>query len=266
MPSTRSSRASASPFRPIGITWAQMASGKVLGKRAQGAIATYRLPSLLGGMLAVLGLWWLLGPLVGARTSLIAAALFAVTPIVALQAQLAIPEGPLLLAIVVAQLTLLRLYCAPKPSAGTELALAFWAAQGFGILLNALAVPILSLSTLIALYIFDRQRRLARTPAPALRRAADARHRRAVALGARPLRRHPVQLHELVGALHRAGRRAGHEVEGGAAHLHARRSSSASCRARCCWCRPSKACGRTALAPCRASSSAGSPATSSTWS
>jgi len=144
-------------FRPIGITWAQMASGKLLGKRAQAAIATYRLPSLLGGILAVLSLWWLLRPLVMARSALIAAALFAVTPIVALQSQLAIPEGPLLLAIVVAQLTLLRLYCAPKPVHGTELALIFWAAQGFGILLNALAVPILSLSTVVALYAFDRE-------------------------------------------------------------------------------------------------------------
>jgi 4-amino-4-deoxy-L-arabinose transferase-like glycosyltransferase len=85
-----------------------------------------------------------------------------VTPIVALQAELAIPEGPLLLAIVVAQLTLLRLYCARESESGSGtksevgLALAFWTAQGAAILLNALAVPILSIVTLIALYCFDR--------------------------------------------------------------------------------------------------------------
>ncbi len=144
-------------FRPIGIYWLQMAAGAALGKDAQSAIATYRLPSLLGGILAVLGVWGLLRPLLGKRGALIAAALFAVTPIVALQAELAIPEGPLLVAIVVAQLTLLRLYCAADPRRGTRgLALLFWTAQGFGILLNALAVPILSLSTLVALYAFDR--------------------------------------------------------------------------------------------------------------
>ena len=133
-----------------------MASGALLGPSAWSAIATYRLPSLLGGVLAVLAVWWLLRPLLGARGSLIAAALFAVTPIVALQAQLSIPEGPLLLAIVVAQLTLLRLYCAREGEEDTRLALLFWAAQGFGILLNALAVPILSLATVVALYVFDR--------------------------------------------------------------------------------------------------------------
>ncbi len=145
------------PFRPIGITWLQMASAKLLGKHVRGAIATYRLPSLIGGILAVLSVWWLLGPLLGSRGALISAALFAVSPIVALQAQLAIPEGPLLLAACLAQLTLLRLYCGPDPKSATWLALLFWAAQGCAMLLNALAVPILSLSTIIALFVFDRR-------------------------------------------------------------------------------------------------------------
>jgi 4-amino-4-deoxy-L-arabinose transferase-like glycosyltransferase len=144
------------PFRPIGIYWLQTASGALLGPSAWGAIATYRLPSLLGGILAVVAVWWLLRPLLGPRRSLVAAALFAVTPVVALQAELAIPEGPLLLAIVVAQLTLLRLYCAPEGERQTELALLFWTAQGCGMLLNALAVPILSLSTIAALCALNR--------------------------------------------------------------------------------------------------------------
>jgi 4-amino-4-deoxy-L-arabinose transferase-like glycosyltransferase len=146
-------------FRPIGIYWLQVGAGKLLGHKAQHAIATYRLPSLLAGVLAVLAMWWLMRPLLGERRALIAAGLYAVTPIVALQASLSIPEGPLLLSIVVAQCALLRLYCAPESDRANAswIALAFWAAQGFGMLLNALAVPILSLSTIIALYVFDRR-------------------------------------------------------------------------------------------------------------
>jgi len=146
-------------FRPIGIYWLQTGAGKVLGRGAWGAIATYRLPSFIAGVLAVLALWWLSRPLVGSRRAIIAAALYAVSPIVALQATLSIPEGPLLLSIVVAQLCLLRIYCAQVGDSKNEpwLAMLFWAAQGFGILLNALAVPILSLSTVIALYAFDRR-------------------------------------------------------------------------------------------------------------
>jgi len=146
-------------FRPIGIYWLQIGAGELLGRAAQRVIATYRLPSLLGGILAVLALWWLTRPLLGGRRAIIAAALFAVSPIVALQASLSIPEGPLLLAIVVAQCTLMRLYCAPPDDRNEArwLALAFWAAQGSGMLLNALAVPMLSLTTIVALYVFDRR-------------------------------------------------------------------------------------------------------------
>lgn len=146
-----------SPFRPIGIYWLQIASGKLFGAGAWDSIATYRIPSLLAGLLAVLAVWWLLRPLLGPQASLIAAAFYAVTPIVALQTQLAIPEGPLLLAMALAQLSLLRIYCAGESERHAGLAILFWCAQGFGILLNALAVPILSLSTIIALFIFDRR-------------------------------------------------------------------------------------------------------------
>ncbi|MFA9550018.1 MAG: ArnT family glycosyltransferase [Hyphomicrobium sp.] len=111
-------------FRPIGVYWLQIASGKLLGPGAWDAISTYRFPSLLGGLLAVLAVWWLLRPLLGPRGSVIAAAFYAVTPIVALQAQLAIPEGPLLLAAAVAQLSLLRIYyCAAEGERHTGLAI-----------------------------------------------------------------------------------------------------------------------------------------------
>ena len=146
-------------FRPIGIYWAQIATGKVLGKDTWASIATYRIPSLIAGILAILALWQLSRPLLGDRRAIIAAAFFAVSPIVALQSILSIPEGPLLLSIVLAQLTLLRLYCAPHGDLRKEplLALTFWVAQGLGMLLNALAVPILSITTLIALYVMDRR-------------------------------------------------------------------------------------------------------------
>jgi 4-amino-4-deoxy-L-arabinose transferase-like glycosyltransferase len=143
-------------FRPIGITWLQAGTAALLGHRAEGAIASYRLASVIAAVLAVLALWRLLIPLTGARRAIIAAGLFAVTPIVALQAGLAIPEGPLLLTIVLAQLSLLRIYCAPAGERTFGLALIFWASLGASVLLNALAVPILSLSTVIALFVFDR--------------------------------------------------------------------------------------------------------------
>ena len=114
----------------------------------------------------------------------------------------------------------------------------FWAAQGFGMLLNALAVPILSLSTIIALARLRSELRLAQAPAPVDRHPADADHRRAVASRARPHRwRRAVLGPHLARADPRAGRRSRHEMEGRAVHLHVWRSCSASCPARSCWCR-----------------------------
>jgi 4-amino-4-deoxy-L-arabinose transferase-like glycosyltransferase len=144
------------PFRPIGAFWLQMGAASALGTEARDAIVTYRLPSLLAATLAVLATYWLLVPLLGGRGALIAAGLFGVTVPVAVQAQLAIGEGPVLPAAVVAQLALLRLYAAREGERTRALALLFWAAQGVGVLINALAVPILALSTLAALFAFDR--------------------------------------------------------------------------------------------------------------
>jgi 4-amino-4-deoxy-L-arabinose transferase-like glycosyltransferase len=105
-------------------------------------------------MLAVLALFWLGRGLVGAETALIASALFAVAPLTVLVSQLAIAEGLSLLPATVAMVALARIYT--KPDEGYPMALLFWIALGFGVLINALLVPILVLATLIALYMMDR--------------------------------------------------------------------------------------------------------------
>ncbi|MBY0560945.1 glycosyltransferase family 39 protein [Hyphomicrobium sp.] len=141
-------------FRPIGTFWAQGAAGWLAGDSLARDITIYRIPSLLAVTLAVLALFWLGRGLVGAETALIASALFAVAPLTVLVSQLAIAEGLSLLPATVAMVALARLYT--KPDEGYPMALLFWVALGFGVLINALLVPILVLATLIALYVMDR--------------------------------------------------------------------------------------------------------------
>lgn len=141
-------------YRPIGTFWAQGAARWLAGEAFARDITVYRIPSLLAVTLAVLALFWLGRGLVGAETALIAAALFAVSPLTVLVSQLAIAEGLSLLPATVAMVALARIYT--KPDEGFPLALLFWIALGFGILINALLVPILVLVTLIALYVMDR--------------------------------------------------------------------------------------------------------------
>jgi 4-amino-4-deoxy-L-arabinose transferase-like glycosyltransferase len=141
-------------YRPIGTFWAQGVSRWIAGSSHDRDIRVYRLPSLIAVTLAALALLWLSRGLAGAETALIAAALFAVAPLTVLVSQLAIAEGLSLLPATVAMLALARIYTNDDEPIGTSLL--FWGALGIGILVNALLVPVLVLSTVIALYVFDR--------------------------------------------------------------------------------------------------------------
>lgn len=146
--------------RPIGNYWAQMASagslGAVIGSAAKADIRAYRLPSLIAVGLAVALTLLLLRPLIGGRQALIAGALFAVSPIAALQAQLGIAESVTLAPAVAAQLALLRLYASGDDDRRRGMASLFWISQGIAITLDALLVPILTVATLVALWVMDR--------------------------------------------------------------------------------------------------------------
>jgi len=141
-------------YRPIGTFWAQGASRWLAGDALARDIRIYRVPSLIAVTLAVLALFWLGSAIVGAEAALIASALFAVAPLTVLVSQLAIAEGLSLLPATVAMLALLRVYT--NDNERRWIPLLFWAALGFGILINALLVPILVIATLIALFTMDR--------------------------------------------------------------------------------------------------------------
>jgi 4-amino-4-deoxy-L-arabinose transferase-like glycosyltransferase len=143
-------------FRPIGTFWAQAISVKLAGVGHARDIFVYRLPGMIAVILSVLTLYWMTALLISPTAALIAAGLFAVAPLTVLDANLAIAEGLSLLPATVAMLALLRIYLVPREDDMRRMDLLFWAALGFGMLCNALLVPILVGTTLIALYTFDR--------------------------------------------------------------------------------------------------------------
>lgn len=144
------------PFRPIGTYWAQGLAATLAGEDQARNITVYRLPGMLAVTLAVVALFLLAQPLIGFQAALLAAGLFAVAPLTVLVAHLAIAEGLSLLPAVVAMLALLRIYTAERDEDTRRLALFFWLALGFAVLINALLVPIIVVVTLIALRFFDR--------------------------------------------------------------------------------------------------------------
>jgi 4-amino-4-deoxy-L-arabinose transferase-like glycosyltransferase len=143
-------------FRPIGTYWAQGLAAKIAGEGHGRAIWVYRMPGLIAVTLSVLALYWLSAPLIGSGPALMASGLFAVAPLTGALAQLAITEGLALLPATIAMLCLLRIYLSEPDADARRLAALLWAAVGFGILLNALQLPILIGATLIALYAIDR--------------------------------------------------------------------------------------------------------------
>jgi len=147
--------------KPLGTYWLQMrtadAANAVLGERALRSIVAYRIPSLVGATLATLLLFFLLSPVTGARAALMTAGLYAVTPIVALHAQLALVEAPFQPLLIAAQLAVLRIYAAREGEETAGLALLFWSALGASAVLNALALPILAAITIAGLLVWDRR-------------------------------------------------------------------------------------------------------------
>ena len=140
---------------PLVMFWVQAASAKLLS--AEPYIWAYRLPSALGGLLAVLFTYWGARPIFGPQTAFIGAGLLATSIVFVLQSHLAIPEPIFLAAVVAGQLALARIYTAALDEPVTGAAVVFWTAQGVGILLNVLTLPVLSLLTIAALIVVDRR-------------------------------------------------------------------------------------------------------------
>jgi 4-amino-4-deoxy-L-arabinose transferase-like glycosyltransferase len=144
-------RSAPSYTKPIGIYWLQ--AGAVSLTASRDAIWPYRVPSLIGAILAVFGTLGIGRRLFDSETGLLAAALLAASPLLAVEATLATTDAVLLACVVAAQGCLAQIHITQRsgerPSAW--IATAFWAAQGFGVLVKGPVAPAVSLLTIGAL-------------------------------------------------------------------------------------------------------------------
>ena len=152
--------------KPPGIYWLQALTAEATG--ARDAIWVYRVPSVLGLLVAVLALFRLAAPLVGRPTALLAAALLAVAPLAVSEAHQAKTDAVLLACAVIAQGVLARFYFAARrgpssldasepPPPDIVAALIFWVAQAAAIMIKGPIVPAISLLTVVTLVIADRR-------------------------------------------------------------------------------------------------------------
>ena len=132
--------------KPIGIYWMQSAAVTLAGGPEQAAIWAYRLPSLIGAVLAVLLTFWIGSTLFGPTAGFLGAVMLAGTVLLGVEARTAKTDAALFAAILAVQGVLAGLWLRrdTREALGLGLILLFWAALGVGILLKG---PIILLVT-----------------------------------------------------------------------------------------------------------------------
>jgi len=150
--------------KPVGAYWLQAAAVKAFSDPESTALWPYRLPAALSAWAVALMTFAFGHGLLGRRPALLAGIMVATAVMLVSEAHQAKTDAVLLAAVVAAQGALGQFYLAGrtgKKRPGLGLALAFWVAQGIGILVKGPIVPVVSLLTLVTLGVADRSLRWA---------------------------------------------------------------------------------------------------------
>ncbi len=145
--------------KPIGIYWLQapfVAAADAAGLATANPVWPYRLPSALGGLVAVLACFWAGERLVGRAAALLGAAMLAACAVAVVEVHIAKTDAALLGATTVAMAVLARAYLDPG-QLPRRAALAFWLSLGAGVLLKGPITPMIAGTATLALLALDRR-------------------------------------------------------------------------------------------------------------
>jgi 4-amino-4-deoxy-L-arabinose transferase-like glycosyltransferase len=145
--------------KPVGIHWLQAVSVSVLSDPEARAIWAYRIPSLLGAMLAAAACAWGAAAFFGETGGLFAGALLGTSLLLSTEAMIAKTDAVLCGATTLAMAALGRIYAAaregpPAPRAAVWL---FWAAIGVATLVKGPVGPMVAALAIILLAVLDRR-------------------------------------------------------------------------------------------------------------
>jgi 4-amino-4-deoxy-L-arabinose transferase-like glycosyltransferase len=155
--------------KPVGIYWLQSAATRIAGTPPYNRIWTYRLPSLLGGIIAIFFVYWCGRAFASPLTALFAAALMAVTLLLNVETRIATTDAVLFATIVAAESILIRFYMAARERRlppGRWLALAGWVAIGIGILIKGPVIAAVLALTIVPISFWDRDWKWLRATRP----------------------------------------------------------------------------------------------------
>lgn len=145
--------------KPAGIYWLQSTAVLLSGQGSEAPIWVYRLISVLAGTFSVLALAFIGDRMFGRTAGLIAGLGLMGILMLGVEARIAKTDATLLATALLAQGALAAIYLGHK--AGKRQGRAhwlFWAAQGLSILIKGPVIPFMSVLTIAAIAIFDRDR------------------------------------------------------------------------------------------------------------
>jgi 4-amino-4-deoxy-L-arabinose transferase-like glycosyltransferase len=137
--------------KPAGIYWLQAASAHVFGQLETRQIWAWRLPSVLGGILAALATYWAGCVLVGERAAFWGALLLASSLLLASEGGIAKTDAMLVGLTTLCMASLVHL----RHGRSHKLAWLFWAALGAAVLIKGPIAPLIALMTLLALWRWE---------------------------------------------------------------------------------------------------------------
>ncbi len=144
--------------KPIGIYWMQAAAVAVTSSVENRDIQPYRLPSLLGAMLAAAACAWAGAAMFGQRAGFLAGAMLGATFLLSTEAGIAKTDAMLCAAVTIAMAGLARIYLATRAGAAPRRPhkLMFWLGIGLSILIKGPIGLIVVAPAILLLSLWDR--------------------------------------------------------------------------------------------------------------
>ena len=147
--------------KPVGIYWLQAAAVETLSHVEDRAIWAYRVPSLLGAMLAAAACAWGAAAFLRPGAALAAGVMLGTSFMLSTEASIAATDGVLCGATTLAMAALGRIYLAANdgPAASLTTRVLFWAALALSVLVKGPIGPMVVALTLVSLCLWDRKAR-----------------------------------------------------------------------------------------------------------
>ena len=145
--------------KPVGIHWLQAASVAAVSDPEDRAIWAYRIPSLLGAMLAAAACAWGAAAFFGTEAGLFAGVMLGTSLLLSTEAMIAKTDSVLCGATTLAMAALARLYAAARegPPAPRSAVWLFWTGLALAMLVKGPVGPLVAGLAIIALAILDRR-------------------------------------------------------------------------------------------------------------